>query len=69
MQIAWIETIPFMGMSNGSSYSIVENFNLGWSFFNSIIRVEIMENKPGSFLLSGVHAKQDTCEKTHLVYG
>ena len=54
MQVVWIETIPFMGIDNRSSSTIVENFKVGWTFFDSIIRVQTIDNKSGSFLLSGV---------------
>ena len=56
MELVWIETIPFMGIDNRPPCSIVETFNLGWTFFDSIIKVQTMDNKPGSFLLNGMIA-------------
>ena len=35
----------FYDMDNGLPCSIVENFKLGWWFFDSIIRVETIDNK------------------------
>ena len=42
------------------------NFKLEGPLFDTVIRVKTMDNKPGSFLLSCVHAKQLTREKRHL---
>ena len=57
----------FVVRYNGWLSTIVVSFKLEGPVFDSVIRVDTMDNKPGSFLLS-MHAKQLAREKWHLKF-